>query len=227
VLHGLSAAYCQSTHRAYADIAVPVAGTNDRRKLRLKHQRIMLTLDRQLVAVLTGSSGPRSPAPAGDHGTDPQPSVPGVDSAALAAVREQASMKASMSQEHASADDSSRRSARTPLGRLEGIGAAEETKRQCSAVWRRPISAPATLQRGIDPAAAATPAEPAAASAHWLPASGELHGGQDADKPQEVPGGNSAPANGGHSVSQIVGSFGGPAWGATEVRCPALDVVVS
>ena len=216
----------QNSDHVCADTASLASRKSDRRKLRLKHQRIMLTLDRQLAAMLTGSSGPQSPAAAGNLGTEPQPSVPGLGAAARAADEEQATKRASTSGESLDANNGSRRGARTPLGRLEANAAAEETKRQCSAVRRRPTSAPAVLQRGSDPAAAANPMEPAAALAHCLPAPGELHESQNAGKPTVIPDGDTQAASGNHHRnSQILGGFGGPAWGATEARCPALNAL--
>ena len=184
---------------------------NDRRKLRLKHQRMMLTLDRQVAAVLTGSSQLHSPAEHLD--TEPQQPVPGAGSAGQPLAEVPNKTVASVT------GNGGRGGARTPLGRLEGIAAAEEEKRQCSAVRRRPASALAVLQRSSEPAAATGPSEPGTAAEHWLPAPYGLFGAaQTVSNPRENPDGDVKPLSSSLSSAHVLGTLGGPAWGATEVR---------
>ncbi len=206
-----------------------------RRKLRLKHQRFMLTLDRQLSAVLTGASGQVSASgPAEPPSAQPQVTgepvvkgveVPGSEAANKAGDQELGAATATVSGgDAATVDDSHRRGARSASGCLEGSNAAVHDPEQCGDRRPRPASAPSVLHRVAETEPAPAASRQIAAGVAWLPAPDLQAAAPAAGRPPEgsaphIAGTTSVdPSSNSATVAHVMNSFGGPAWGATEVR---------
>ena len=210
-----------------------------RRKLRLKHQRFMLTLDRQLSAVLAGVSGQASASAASDLPLSSHPqatgvpdtddaAVPGAHAASQAGVQELGAAAASVSGGDADiADAGGRRGcARTASGCLERTHATAPGLEQGRPARPRPASAPSVLQRATEVAVATSSGGQTSAGAAWLPApslrpaasatalSADVHPPWHTGRTSVDPTSNSP------TVAHMISSFGGPAWGATEVCRP-------
>ena len=200
-----------------------------RRKLRLKHQRFMLTLDRQLSAVLTGAGGQVSAASSSETlAAQPQAAgmpvplkdgIAGPDpiAASQAGAGELGAAPASVSGGDAiTVNDGRRRRARSASGCLEGTSAAEHDAEQYGIGQPRPASAPSVLQQAVETVEAAASAQHAAGVA-WLPAP-DLPPAAAASAGRSAEVSSVDPASGSANVAHIISSFGRPAWGATEVR---------
>ena len=217
-----------------------VSWKDGRRKLRLKHQRFMLTLDRQLEAVLTGASATATASASGEALTaQPEPfgrsATDGAGNRTSTAATQAGTEERGAAAEHATqgnADSDHKHRARTVSGCLEGTDAAQQDREQGRAgLPARPASAPSVLQRSSETEAMPdATGQTSAAGTAWLPAPSSRPGdtvtGRQADVGSAWAAGAASSASttsNTPSVAHVISSFGGPAWGATEARL--LEVV--
>ncbi len=219
-----------------AEIVAMMSWRDGRRKLRLKHQRFMLTLDRQLSAVLTGASGQASASDSAEPpsaqsqatGVPIQDGTEGPDSqaASKADILDLGAATAQVSGgDSATVSDNHRRAARSASGCLEDGSPFLHDAEQYGAGRPRPASAPSVLQQATETEPAPAASGQTAAGVAWLPA-------PELASPAAPAAGNTAAESGLHAVrtisvdpssnsatiAHVINSFGAPAWGATEVR---------